>query len=338
MPAAIPPLPAPLREVCRLLAGEEAGPVPAEVAAAARAAGVLDVLASRPGLRARLPGADGAEAFLQAAALGALRLRALQRLTETLEAAGIPVIALKGMAYALMFESGGPTRAMADTDLLVPEAQYEQACRLVAGLGYQEHVPKPLAQAPGYHERAFRGPAREGGLLLEVHRRFLPGRRVAVDYHGLWARSAPAGAECPACRLLGDEDAFLYHALHMGAHEFTHGLRPVWELRRLLVLRRPDLAAAARGARAWGTLRMSWCALRLLDLCFPGALCPADLARFAPRAPVRALLERLVVGPSIALLAQPGPLPRAEQLLRKSLLVERPIGALSYLGWYLQNR
>jgi hypothetical protein len=33
-------------------------------------------------------------------------------------------------------------------------------------------------------------------------------------------------------------------------HEFSHGLRPVWELRRLLLEDGPDLAAAADSRRA----------------------------------------------------------------------------------------
>ncbi|HOX43457.1 MAG TPA: nucleotidyltransferase family protein [Myxococcota bacterium] len=322
-----------LHSLCSLLSSSSPPPhISPDLIEFAERAGVLDVLAGRPGMR-RLVG-DAAEAYMTQAALGALRLQELRRLAGALSGAGVPVMPLKGMAYALLFEPGGPSRAMADTDLLVPEPAYRTACDVLLGHGYAE-VETALSRAPGYHERAFRGPH---GLLVEIHRRFLPGGRLAIDYPGLWARSRPAGAECGDCRLLSPEDGFLHHALHMGVHEYVMGLRPVWELWRLLRQDPPDLEVAAGRARAWGSRGMTWCALRLLEECFPGTVSPPDLARFRPVAPRALALERLVVRPSIDLLSNPGPLTRGTQLLRKGLLLERPIGGIAYLAWWIRNR
>ncbi len=326
----LPPL---LPRLCSLLSSSSP---PAEVSpdliAFAASAGVLDVLAGRPGMRARL--GEAGEAYVVQAALGALRLKELRELAGALGARGIPVMPLKGMAYALLFEPGGPSRAMADTDLLVPAARYAEACAVVAGLGFAREEPNAIARAEGYHEAAFR----RRGMLVEVHRAFLPPGRLAVDYDGLWARARPAGPECGGCRLLSPEDMLLHHALHMGVHEYVLGLRPVFELWRLLREDRPDLRAAAARARAWGCLGMAWCALRLLDTCFPGALPRADLDRFRPSRPRALALERLVVRPSLALLSRPAPLPRATQLLRKALLLERPLAGIAYLAWWVRNR
>ena len=50
------------------------------------------------------------------------------------------------------------------------------------------------------------------------------------------------------------------------------------------------------------------------------------------------MLERLVVQPSLALFEKPDLLPRHVQLFRKSLLVDRPLGAASYLiDWLRAN-
>ena len=242
------------------------------------------------------------------------------------------------MAYALMFERGGPTRSMNDVDLLVPEERYEEACKQVMDQGYRElEMDHPMSRnREQYHERAFV----KGEVMFEIHQRFLPGERIAVDYQGLWARTRPAGDECPDCRLLGAEDTFLYHCLHMGMHEFIYGLRPVWELRRLLLLDKPNLAIAARRARQWGTLSMTGCSLRLLEICFSGTIAEADMKRFAPIMPRARVLERFIVRPSLALLQEPNPelMPRHVQLFRKALLVDRPLGAARYLlAWAKQK-
>ena len=62
-----------------------------------------------------------------------------------------------------------------------------------------------------------------------------------------------------------------------------------------------------------------------------------DLARFSPGAIACFALERLIVRPSVSLLLHPRLLPRAVQLLRKVVLIERYLGTLRYAGWYLRE-
>ena len=190
---------------------------------------------------------------------------------------------LKGMAYGLMFERGGPVRAMGDMDLLLRGEDFAQAIGVMQALGFERFYPTPVSHHAEHHEAAFR----DGEHMVEIHRAFLPDARLGVDYAGLWQRVRPAGEQCAGCWLLGAEDTLCYHCFHMGMHEFTQGLRPVWELRRLLLEDGPDLAAAAERARGWGTAGMTWCALRLCQVCFPGVVSDTDLARFAPCAPRR---------------------------------------------------
>jgi hypothetical protein len=348
----------PFQDLLRLLSGEKAlrGEVPSEVIEAAKKAGVLDLLGRDPALRAAL-GKNG-QTFLYHAVLGSASLRELEHLAEILAEKKIPLVTLKGMAYALMFEKGGPTRSMADIDLLVPEECYKEACRLVLEQGYRELVPNhPMSKhREQYNERTFV----KGEVVFDLHQRFLIGERIAVDYKGLWERTRPAGDECPDCRLLGPEDTFLYHCFHMGFHEFIHGLRPVWELRRLLLLDRPDLAIAARRAREWGIQSMTWCSLRLLEICFPENIGSeftvhgsqlkikskeiivkkSEIDLFKPIMPRARVLERSVIRPSLLLLQNPDPklMPRHIQLFRKALMVDRPVGAVKYfLLWAKGN-
>ncbi len=297
----------------------------------------------------------GRRALLESAALGAVRLARFSGVAQALRAAGVEFVVLKGMAYALMFERGGPLRPMADCDLLVREADFARAGEVMQEIGFRESFPDPLSGRPGHHERAFTGE----GMLVEIHRAFMRGPRARIDYRALWARTLPLERENVACRRLDADDTFLYHCFHFAIHEFAlGGLRAVWELRRLILEDGPRLDACARRAREWGIRRAVFSALRLYQACFPdpaerdigdtgsgrGALTseridPAAWAEaFAPPPPARALLERLVIAPSLSRLLVPGPLPRPAQLLRKTLLVDSLGAAGAYLGWYLWRR
>ncbi|NMB76610.1 MAG: nucleotidyltransferase family protein [Myxococcales bacterium] len=297
----------------------------------------------------------GRRALVESAAVGALRLAEFSRIAGALRAADVEFAPLKGMAYALMFERGGPLRPMADSDILVREGDFARAGEVMQGLGFREGFPDPLSGRPGQNERVFTG----DGMLVEIHRAFVRGPRVRIDYPALWARTLPLEREGIACRRLDADDTFLYHCFHFAIHEFAlGGLRAVWELRRLILEDGPRLDACARRAREWGTSRALFCALRIYQECFPdpvertitdtgsgrGALTgervdPAAWAEaFAPPPPARALLERLVIAPSLSRLLSPGPLERPAQLLRKALLVDSLGAAAAYLGWYLWRR
>jgi hypothetical protein len=323
-----------LARLCSLFRGEKPGRgrIPEEVVALAEKTGLLDALAALPGMRKKL--GKRVDATRSTAAMGALRLLEFREIVVALGSLGIPVAPMKGMAYALMFESGGPTRAMADIDLLVPPSRFEAGCTVLRGLGYREEFPVPISRAEGCEERAFV----RNGRLVELHRFFLPEVRLGVDYDALWSRTREITAEGMPVRLLSPEDTLLYHCLHMGLHEFAMGLRPVWELRRLLLNDNPDLAVAAQRTREWGTQRMTWCALRLLQECWPEVLPIDTLSMFEPYPIVTSVLERFVVAPSIRLLSAPGPLPRPIQLLRKFFLLDSPIRGLAYAKWYIGAR
>jgi hypothetical protein len=319
-----------LGELCGLLLdGGLPRRVPLGMVAAAERGRVLSVLAGREGARGAL-GEEAYRGFLAEAAVGALRLREFREIVGAMGELGISVIPLKGMAYGLMFEAGGPLRAMADIDLLVKEEDYLGAGEVMVSLGYHEEFPDPLSHLPGHHERQFV----KDGRLVEVHRYFLRGRRISVDYDGVWGRALELQSDGVLCLRLSAEDTLLYHCFHMGMHEFAiGGLMSVWELRRLILEDRPDLRACEERARGWGTEKITWCAFRLLECCFH-----ENLRFHSPSLPFRIALERLVIEPSLPLLLSPGLLPRPVQLLRKGLLVDSPLRAASYLSWYLKNR
>ena len=314
--------------------------------------GVLDLLGSRKELAGTFPRAR--QVFLAQAAMGMGRLGFFREVVAALAESYIDVMPIKGMAYALMFERGGPVRHMADIDILVRQNDFERAAGVLAALGYEEVFSGVRVGTRLHNERQFV----KNDQLVELHRAFLPPGRVDIDYDGIWERSLPLEQDGVRCRRLDREDTFLYHCFHFAMHEFAiGGLRAVWEMRRLVLEDGPELAACLARARRWGTVRATWCSLRLLEVCFPG---PAprtidgstgsgrerlDGQVFEPGGwrrefgkmiplPVRLALERLVVQPSLEKLLHPGFLPRPVQLLRKALLVDSLANALAYLAWY----
>jgi hypothetical protein len=240
-------------QLCDVLSGKNRpSKLSKETVDLAQRLGVLDAIVANQNVRKRLGKQRGA--FLLQAALGALRLEEMRHIADAFNTRGIPVTPLKGMAYALLFESGGPKRSMADIDLLVPAAEFEKACRAMTRLGYQAQYPERISHAAEYHERAFINNER----MVEIHRYFLPPSRIDVDYEELWERTIPQEKEGIKYRRLSPEDIFLFHCLHMGIHELTVGFRPIWELYRLITIDKPDLSIASNRAREWKVLRMVW--------------------------------------------------------------------------------
>lgn len=319
-------------QLCDVLSGKNRlSKLSKETVDLAQRLGVLDALVANQNVRKRL--GKQREAFLSQTTLGALHLKEMRYIADAFNTRGIPLAPLKGMAYALMFDSGGPKRSMADIDLLVPSRCYEEACCVMGKLGYQETHPTRISLSPEYHERLFF----KNRQLVEVHQCFLPIRRLSVNYENLWAQTIPMEKDGVSCRRLSPEDTFLYHCLHMGIHEFTIGFRPIWELYRLITIDKPDLSLAANRAREWKALRMVWCALQLFVCCFPQVLSKYKQRLFEPSLPIRSILRHFVIDPSISLLEYPGQLPRHVQLFRKALLMDSPANGLFYTWWYVRE-
>ena len=329
------PFPEGLRRLCQILMQDQeaSAQLSPDLIKLARDTRVLHLLAARPGMKEAL--GQGVKQVLYQAALGAVLLEELRTISQAMSDRGIPIVPLKGMAYALMFEQGGPTRLMDDIDLLVQGHQFEPALEVMSELGYQDVHSHGIQHTPEHHERTLG----KGRLFVEIHKAFAPGTRVNADLPALWARTIPMDVEGISCRRLCPVDTLLFHCLHMGLHHFSFaGLGAIWELRQLVLEDRCDLGEARARAREWGVLRMTWCSLKLMEMCFPGSLPENELDRLAPSAFWRVVLNALVIGPSVELLASRAGIPRSKSLLRKALLMERVSAMPSYAWWYAKAK
>ena len=188
----------------------------------ARRNGVLAYLASRADaidLTRELP-CHARDAFesarLSAARIGQLALWELDRVRRALRPFGIPVVALKGVAYLLRGLPHATTRRMADIDVMVPRESLAAAERALLAAGWNH------ANLDPYDQQYYRRWAHELPPLQ------FPGRTLAVDVHHticppksrlrpepsvLWADSL-ATAD-PGVRLFSPADTALHAAVHL---------------------------------------------------------------------------------------------------------------------------
>jgi hypothetical protein len=176
--------------------------------------------------------------------------------------AGIPVLALKGAAFARMLYDDGALRGYGDSDLLVPPDRVPDATAVLERLGFaslveQADVPSRVSLGHGSHWR-------RAADYLDLHWT-LPGAEGAADE--AWSvlarrterlRVGGAEVEVPA-----GEGLALLVALHAGSHSSAWE-KPIADLARALErVPREDWMKAAELARSLDALAPFAAGLRM---------------------------------------------------------------------------
>jgi len=204
---------------------------------AARAESLLATLAVRAaGLR--LPGE--VSALLEAARRDAERVRT-QALWEAemarraLAPLGVPVILLKGTAYAAAGVAAGQGRSIGDLDILVPRDRIGEVQEALLAAGW-EWVKEDAYDDLYYRRWMHELPPlihKERDRMIDVHHSILPlTARRRPDPEALIAHSI---ALKNGLRVLAPADMVIHSAAHLFADgDLAGGLRNLWDLDRLL--------------------------------------------------------------------------------------------------------
>ena len=181
---------------------------------------------------------------LEAARIVALRHRRLtgyevERIRSDLAHLGLPLILLKGAAYAMAGLPSGRGRLFSDIDILVPKDRLDdvESALMVHGWASTHH--------DAYDQRYYRTWMHElppmvhlrRGNAIDVHHAILPETApVRPDPALLRAAARPIPGDLGALdvRTLSAHDMFLHSAVHLFfGGEFDQGLRDLFDMHRL---------------------------------------------------------------------------------------------------------
>jgi hypothetical protein len=225
----------------------------------------------------------------------------LERIAEALDAYRLPVLLLKGAAYAVAGLPVAAGRNFSDVDILVPRERIGAAEEALMLRGWQSAMPDAYDQQ--YYRRWMHElpPMRhvKRGTTLDVHHAILPPTaRTRTDSAPLLA-DAVALPGMPGLRVLQPVDMLLHSATHLFHEgELDKGLRDLHDLDSLLRhfgTAEPGFweALVPRATRL-GLARPLYYALRftreLLATPVPEAVFAQAVAAGRPSAPVDALM------------------------------------------------
>ena len=206
------------------------------------------------------------------------RHAALREIASSLDAAGIPLIVLKGMALAYLAYPDPYCRSMSDIDLFVPRADLGKAVELVGRLDYR-------GSRNFFSQDGSTFVSSDKAVQIEVHGSLPSFEDLGVDSAFLWERSLPADLDGVQVRVLRPEDCIQHLCLHTGAHHhYLSRLQGLLDLRVYLEKHGGAMqwqAVAERsvetGSSAWVYLTL-WLARELLRAPVPAVFfqsCPA---------------------------------------------------------------
>jgi hypothetical protein len=173
------------------------------------------------GLVPPAPGEQLRDACRASAARNLLLFSELGKLLRATQAAGVPVIPLKGAFLAETVYGDIALRPMADLDLLVKPSDLPTAIEVLRQLGYESDQPfDPVAQQARFQDMP---PMRKpGSAMVELHWTLvtpLCGARIGQgELEGIWERSVPATVAGVPSRTLAPEDLLLHLCMHASAH------------------------------------------------------------------------------------------------------------------------
>ena len=161
----------------------------------------------------------------------------LHNLQEALQPLGIPVILLKGAAYAAQGLEAGIGRVCNDIDILVPRGMLPAVERDLRHAGWLSTHTTP------YDERYYRNWSHEipplghkhRATTLDVHHALVPPTTgIRPDLELLFDASRPLGSPWPALRTLSPADMVMHSATHLFFGEFNKGLRDLYDIHCLV--------------------------------------------------------------------------------------------------------
>ena len=148
--------------------------------------------------------------------------RELVRITESLAAAGVESVALKGVSLSALAYGNLAMRSCGDIDLLVPEAHVFDVERILTDLGYRrcepraKLTPKRLKHYLRYHKH-FTYFSEARAIPLELHWRLVDSILLS-DTDSKLPQTVPVTVGCGVVSTLTLNELLLYLCVHGAIH------------------------------------------------------------------------------------------------------------------------
>ena len=162
----------------------------------------------------------------------------VRQIGRALAGLGVPLILLKGSAYALAGLAPGRGRVFSDIDILVPKPRIAEVEAALMLHGWVNTLNDAYDQRY-YREWMHEIPPMEHikrGNVIDVHHAILPETAASrPDPEKLRARAVGVPGAGFDIRVLAPHDMVLHSAVHLFSDgEFNHGLRDLFDIHRLL--------------------------------------------------------------------------------------------------------
>ncbi|HJU89317.1 MAG TPA: nucleotidyltransferase family protein [Gemmatimonadaceae bacterium] len=219
------------------------------------------------------------QAYLAAAGENLRLFGQIAELLAALDAADVPVIALKGAGLAEEVYRNIALRGMRDIDILVRTHDLEYVTELMHRLGYEQSEPADIASVRStfHHLPRFTRPHSVG---VEVHWTLeLPTSPFRIDLDRVWNRSRRTRIAGQEARVLAPEDLLLHLCLHASYHHhFRVRLRHLTDIAATVERYESALrwSVLVNRASEWGAERFVYTTMSLAAELL-GAPIPADV-------------------------------------------------------------
>jgi hypothetical protein len=165
----------------------------------------------------------------------------VRKIGSALAGLGLPLILLKGAAYAMAGLAPGRGRIFSDIDILVPKERISDVEGTLRLHGWLSTISDAYDQRY-YREWMHELPPMEHlnrGNVIDVHHAILPETAAQrPDPAKLRAHAVPVAGLDVACevQVLAPRDMLLHSAVHLFSDgEFNHGLRDLFDIHRMLL-------------------------------------------------------------------------------------------------------
>lgn len=235
------------------------------------------------------------QAYLQAAASNLRLSHWLRRILESLAAADIPVVLLKGAHLAWFVYPHPGWRPMGDVDVLVQPADLARLRDVLAPLGihplpdYYQQVEQPMRHVSYATPR---------GVLFEFHTALLnPSWPVRLDPAALWAATRQVEYEGMPARVLSPEHLLLHLCAHLFAHRALGRLLGLCDIAETVRrYRELDWQAVVQQSIEWGLERCVGLALQVAHALLAVPVPPEVLERLRLQSAPEDAIATIIAG------------------------------------------